>query len=134
MDETKTDDPDAFHFPEWAEEVGRQVRLKNAGQEFVNEMIDCVFKIQAFEGCPDKSKLYEIVRVAVRLAHTCFKQEGKGTVRGFGVKDAFIKVVRERTAETDLKEIRADVNRRKRIKALREENKELKRRLKELEG
>lgn len=46
---------------------------------------------------------------------------------------AFIDAVRARTEETDMKEIRADLNRRERIKNLRKENKQLKQRLAELE-
>jgi hypothetical protein len=118
----------------WKEQADEETRQKKARQEFVNQMIDCLFKIEAFHLCPDESDLERIAELAVRLAHTCYKQEGRGPVGGYGIASKFRDAVRKYGRETDLKEIRADLNRRKRLKKLTEENKQLKQRLAELGG
>jgi len=67
---------------------------RQAEQDFINLLIQQTFDAGAFDLCPDRDNLYNIVELALRLALTCHKQDGQGPVNGYGIKTAFVKAVR----------------------------------------
>lgn len=78
----------------WKRAADEETQQKNARQAFVNEMIDSLYRIKAFDSCPDSESLYEIADLAVRLVHSCHKVGGEGPVLGYGIKGKFLRAVR----------------------------------------
>lgn len=90
--------------------VEEDVRRKKAEQDFINLLIQQTHDAGAFHSCPDRDNLYNIVELALRLALTCHKQEGRGPVNGYGIASKFIQAVR-RHVEDHEREKRADAER-----------------------
>jgi hypothetical protein len=74
--------------------VEQEERRKEAEQAFINLLIQQTHDAGAFHNCPDQDGLYHIVELALRLALTCHKQEGRGPVNGYGIASKFIQAVR----------------------------------------